>query len=1215
MLRIPYGLLKLLPLWDHICPKCKKEVKKSSRTCPHCHEHFDFPLRIPPKMLKDKKALGKYVHEKIFPRVSAQQREYLTRFFTVIFSDGEVGSRQETAHDLSAWDGTFSSGTGTSPPAVVVGDAYEGEDSFQFIIDETDYSAQSSAYKNIAGYNPVYTGFFAKLDHLPVNEGATIWLQAYTHYASMQGNFFAALQIRKSGGNIQLGYQIEGGNSHFENISIAPGELHYFNFGVYEDATNGWLKVYYDGNLIINDVANTVSDHFPIRSAVGAAQNSRPCGATFKVNIDSVVVADVEPGTPAQEFELEITATAGGTTNPIPGIYTINGGQTQQVTAIPDAAYNFDHWELDGLNYGSTNPASIMMNANHALLAVFTTGETPFFTKEFSDGTINPMGFFASGGNNDGKYEVLTPAQDPLGQGIACCKLTTPTGSGGARSCLTHDSSNSLKTSRVVIDWMTPVLIPTTWVGGISMRQDMAGTLAEIQVYNSQWRVDYEDNGSQRVYFGSVLPMVKYRIDLRIKIGNGDGSIEVYINGALAWSKGSLHNSTLGAINHIECGTLWGDNNFSFYIYSVEWYGEIANFITVTGKTVDSLGNPIEGVGIRLGAEPPASNPSLTGTYIGNVHTDATGIFSFQALPGSYGELKLIKLGYGDPSYKVGSITKIYGIDMPDGITTFDFGTVILQNRPSIQPSALAQGQFWPIRSITIWPYTYAYSSAGYRALLRELKSKDLRFSHIDIRWGLGATDPPMSNAEARAAIQTAHEEGFKVLLTLVFADIPSADSGDLATVKGLALSRLDAVKDLEPDAINLGWETWVPDNGSRNADWQNILDAVRAASASWNPMIGYAASFMSSPSDVYNNPWFKNLDFLIILQWVRLSPAIEGQTNFFDPTLLEILSGYSIGHAWWEGPPVNLPQYYTDIGNWMGAGKVVVNYGGARADGEVWKPVGGYAETSVQDDEERATAYQAFFVAMAVADIAGCALEHFSFVGPAYFATGCFRNTLGEDFIKEGLIAHSISSIPSSIVLTVASDANGTVSPIGNLDLTIGETYQFQATANAGYVLDHWNLNGQSKGSSNPLTLTITADMDGKTLTALFTQTPATPVILNIAVEGNGTTDLTPGSHEFNIGDTITIEAIPAIGNIFKQWTLSGTKYSEENPLSLLIDATMDGKTLTAEFTTTPIQPSAQHTLLWQLAHNFSMASAIWPWPLIEKYDQRMMELRSGAK
>jgi hypothetical protein len=62
----------------------------------------------------------------------------------------------------------------------------------------------------------------------------------------------------------------------------------------------------------------------------------------------------------------------GGTTDPAPGTYSYAANSTVQVTAIPDADYVFDHWELDTINVGPANPYTVLMDNNHTLKAVFT---------------------------------------------------------------------------------------------------------------------------------------------------------------------------------------------------------------------------------------------------------------------------------------------------------------------------------------------------------------------------------------------------------------------------------------------------------------------------------------------------------------------------------------------------------------------------------------------------------------------------------------------------------------------------------------------------------------------------------------------------------------------------------------------------------------------------------------------------------------------------
>ncbi|MEM2335988.1 MAG: PKD domain-containing protein [Candidatus Bathyarchaeia archaeon] len=102
------------------------------------------------------------------------------------------------------------------------------------------------------------------------------------------------------------------------------------------------------------------------------------------------------------EVYLEITVTVGGTTQPNPGTYIYSFGTNVSVSAIPGSGYYFDHWELDGVNVGDTNPFTVLMNDNHTLHAVFIpalsvsisplsstifVGESVEFTSEVTGGT------------------------------------------------------------------------------------------------------------------------------------------------------------------------------------------------------------------------------------------------------------------------------------------------------------------------------------------------------------------------------------------------------------------------------------------------------------------------------------------------------------------------------------------------------------------------------------------------------------------------------------------------------------------------------------------------------------------------------------------------------------------------------------------------------------------------------------------------------------
>jgi hypothetical protein len=81
-------------------------------------------------------------------------------------------------------------------------------------------------------------------------------------------------------------------------------------------------------------------------------------------------------GHPSIYFNLTITSTEDGTTDPVPGTYNYTAGSSVNVTAIPSSGYSFDYWLLDG-EERTENPTTVIMDANHTLEAVFVDDISP----------------------------------------------------------------------------------------------------------------------------------------------------------------------------------------------------------------------------------------------------------------------------------------------------------------------------------------------------------------------------------------------------------------------------------------------------------------------------------------------------------------------------------------------------------------------------------------------------------------------------------------------------------------------------------------------------------------------------------------------------------------------------------------------------------------------------------------------------------------------
>jgi hypothetical protein len=79
------------------------------------------------------------------------------------------------------------------------------------------------------------------------------------------------------------------------------------------------------------------------------------------------------------KYTLSIEVTKGGTTNPAPGSHTYVAGSTVQVTAVANPNYLFNHWELDGVDVGSTDLYNVLIDKDHTLKAVFSVAPYGLF--------------------------------------------------------------------------------------------------------------------------------------------------------------------------------------------------------------------------------------------------------------------------------------------------------------------------------------------------------------------------------------------------------------------------------------------------------------------------------------------------------------------------------------------------------------------------------------------------------------------------------------------------------------------------------------------------------------------------------------------------------------------------------------------------------------------------------------------------------------------
>lgn len=294
-MKLPYWLLKLLPMWDYICPRCRREVAKNSYKCPYCGEQFGVPVSVPPSVLKDKEALEDYVHKYIFPKVSQAQREYLAQFFTVLFNDGFesgnfsawTGSRLVTVDSALAHHGTYSAKAAGAPGVSYY--CYK------------DITAINEGYHRIyfyfSGYTPPYNGCFIEIPRMFANDETN--LVGFSIY-----NNIGTLEWR-------LSARLDNATYTYNSSTSPPIQLDtWYCIEVYwkrsSGANDGEAKLYINGTLYIT-LSGLDNDSLAANRIYEWYYQDNGWGYVIPARIDCVVVADTYIGTEATAVTVTVT--------------------------------------------------------------------------------------------------------------------------------------------------------------------------------------------------------------------------------------------------------------------------------------------------------------------------------------------------------------------------------------------------------------------------------------------------------------------------------------------------------------------------------------------------------------------------------------------------------------------------------------------------------------------------------------------------------------------------------------------------------------------------------------------------------------------------------------------------------------------------------------------------------------------------------------------
>jgi len=302
--RLPKKILERFPMWEFQCPICHTYYEEQPVSCSKCGTLCNNPQfwRVPPRFLKNYKAMSEYAHRRIIPTLSKKEQRYWRKFFTTIFT-----ADFETYQDYSDFDATSIGGSNTM--AVVTDRPHKGSySSKHYVVDENQ---GCWARKDFTAQTELYMRVYVNVDERSNGTAPYFFTNFFRGFDPC-----VKLGTLKSGNGVSLFMRYWNGTSlvNDQSSTVLSLDTWYCIELYYKCAVSGEVRVYVDGTED-TDLTNTGFDSSGVtnlqRASIGHWQYGEgPATGDSTYFIDDVVIADEYIGPAVDQFTKTFTLDA-----------------------------------------------------------------------------------------------------------------------------------------------------------------------------------------------------------------------------------------------------------------------------------------------------------------------------------------------------------------------------------------------------------------------------------------------------------------------------------------------------------------------------------------------------------------------------------------------------------------------------------------------------------------------------------------------------------------------------------------------------------------------------------------------------------------------------------------------------------------------------------------------------------------------------------------